>query len=181
MSTLTDLAFKYGCDKLHAHSYLPVYESLFKDRTVTRLLEIGIGFEGLMKSFVPFYIHGASLKMWESFFPEAEIYACDVRMDTLVNEGRIHSCIADQSSLRDLAQLLIFAGGSFDVIIDDGSHQTAHQIFTAEYLLPTMSKGSLYVIEDCYPDTGAKMAEMFNGRLVVGDKRPDDCLVVIQL
>lgn len=93
MKALYDLALHYSCDKLHSHSYIPIYEQLFAGmqahKTVKKVLEIGIGYEDLMKDFVPRYVHGASLKMWEAYFPQAQIFACDVRLDTLFHDGRV--------------------------------------------------------------------------------------------
>lgn len=177
--TLEELAIKYGSDKYYSHSYVPLYEQLFNGRTVKRLCEIGIGFEHLMSPFTPKFVAGSSLRMWAEYLPEAEIYACDIRPETLINEGRIHSIIADQSSARDLAQLLCFANGSFDVIIDDGSHKTADQIFTAQYLIPTMSEGGIYVVEDVQEP--AVVAAAIGGTIHRFNKRPDDCLVVVSV
>ena len=179
---LYQLAEKYGVDKLFSHSYLDTYSKLFCNRKVARLLEIGIGYEDLMWAFVPFYVHGASLKMWSEYWPDADIYACDIREDTLINEGRIKSVVCDQSSIESIyAMTGAFDSGHWDVIIDDGSHQMQDQYRTAATLLvePYLNKGGVYIIEDTYPDKGAELAEMLGGVLVVGNKRPDDCLVVI--
>jgi cephalosporin hydroxylase len=182
--TLTELAKKYGCDKFFTHSYMPHYEELLAKRKVKRLLEVGIGYEGLMKPFVPFYIHGASLKMWSTYWPEAEIWACDIRPDTLINEGNIKSVVCDQSSGRSLAEMVFEVTEGLlhklDVVIDDGSHQVEHQKLTASAILPRLAKGGVMVIEDTYRDKGAELARSFGGRLIVGDKRPDDCLVIIE-
>ena len=179
--TLTELAIKYGVDKYYNHSYLPVYSKLFDGMNVHRLLEIGIGYESLMKPFVPFYVHGASLRMWADYWPEANIYACDIHESTLVNEGRIKSWYADQSKEMDLERLVANCGGQLNIIIDDGSHEFEHQRITARTLLPwMMSNGGIMVIEDTYPDKGAELAMEFGGELVIGTKRPDDCLVVIR-
>jgi len=193
--TLKSLAIKYACDKYYAHSYIPLYEELFRGRTVKRLLEIGIGYEDLMKPFVPKYIHGASLRMWADYWPEAEIFACDIREDTLINEGRIHSMVCDQSSLTSTyAMTKAFDSGHWDVIIDDGSHNTEDQYRTAATLLvePYLNKGGVYIIEDVRepdelffrflpivrrwqinPESEPLQVHLFN-------KRPDDCLIVIQ-
>ena len=181
--TLTELAKKYGCDKFYSHSYLGVYEQLLAKRKVNRLLELGIGYESLMTPFVPHYVHGASLRMWSEFWPDADIFACDIREDTLVNEGRIKSVVCDQSSGASLAEMVFAVTDGlkhkFDVVIDDGSHQLEHQKLTASVLLPHIAKGGVYIIEDTYIDKGAELAVMFGGVLVIGTKRSDDCLVVI--
>ncbi len=180
MITLTELAKKYGCDKFFNHSYMPVYDRLLGSKQVRRLLEIGIGYKDMMTPFVPFYVHGASLQMWSEYWPEADIFACDIHEATLVNEGRIKSVVCDQSSPVQLLNMIGVLGGNWDVIIDDGSHQFEHQTLTAATLLPYMRKGGVYIIEDTYPDKGAELAAMFGGVLFVGTKRPDDSLVVIQ-
>lgn len=190
---LKSLAEKYCCDKLYSHSYIPFYERLFAGRAVKRLLEIGIGYEDLMTPFVPRYVHGASLRMWEEYFPDAEIYACDIRPDTLINEGRIHSMVCDQSNGNSLATMVFeYTSGlleGFDVIIDDGSHVTEHQIFTAQCLLLRLNPGGVYIIEDVQePDAVFHALEptLIHGRSTRIDvhrfgKRPDDNLIVISL
>lgn len=185
--TLTELAKKYSSDKLFRHSYMPHYEKLLAQRQVKRLLEVGIGYRDLMVPFLPegvAYCHGSSLKMWSEYWPDAEIWACDIREDTLINEGNIKSVVCDQSSGHSLAEMVwqVTHGleHKLDVIIDDGSHQFEHQKLTASVLLPRLVEGGVYIIEDTYQDKGAELARMFNGRLIVGDKTPDDCLVVIE-
>ncbi len=182
--TLLELATKYSSDKLHWHSYIDMYERLFAAMNVTRLLEIGIGFKDLMTPFLPKdvpYVHGSSLRMWEEYFPEAEIYACDIREDTLINEGRIHSMVADQSSPTDLQKLWIWTGGDLDVVIDDGSHLYRDQFTTLSLLLPHMKPGSLWVTEDVWDNVECRaLTETFGGELWKGEKGRDDNLIVIR-
>jgi hypothetical protein len=178
------LAEKYAVDKLYNHSYIPAYTEIFKGMQVRRLLEIGIGYEHLMKPFVPRYVHGASLRMWQEYFTDAEIYACDIDEGTLINEGRIHSMVCDQSSVESLATMLrAYTDGmakGFDVVIDDGSHQYPDQVLTGDYLIPWVVKGGVYAVEDTYEDKGAELAKRWGGELVIGKKRADDCLVVVR-
>jgi len=116
------LAKKWGTDKgvggidLASHYY-----ELFKNRRqdVRKVLEIGIGHEGCMGSG---YRTGASLFMWEEFFPNADIYALDNMTEILINQGRIHSRWCDQGSEESLKQVMPFLGRDFDLIVDDGSH-----------------------------------------------------------
>lgn len=185
--SLPELAVLYGVDKLHSHSYIPFYEQLFAGREVKRLLEIGIGYEDLMKPFVPFYVHGASLKMWADLWPEAQIWSCDIRKDVLLWEPKredgskysIYSLQIDQSSREDLAALVSLAEQSapWDIVIDDGSHQAEHQIITAEVLLPSVRPGGVYIIEDVQEPE--RVAATIPGSVIHRfNKRPDDVLVV---
>jgi hypothetical protein len=189
VSALMALAEKYCVDKLHSHSYIPVYEELFDGMDIRRVLEIGVGFEDLMRPFVPRYIHGASLKMWEEFWPEAQVFACDIRPDTLVNEGRIQSFVCDQSDPSALLDLVEKCGfRAFDVVIDDGSHQTEHQWKSLATLLSEVRKGGLYIIEDVSePDKLLAMTiaarqwlEYKSVEVMRFDKRADDALLVVR-
>lgn len=138
---LCKLGLKYGTDKVPEifHSYTPFYSQLWseKRKEIKRLFEIGIA-------------GGASLRMWQDYFPNAEIYAIDNSEKTLINEGRIHSFKCDQGSVSQLKALEEKIGKDFDIIIDDGSHYTEHQIMTAKALLPLLKKGGIYVIEDVH-------------------------------
>lgn len=179
--TLTELAIKYGSDKYYSHSYIPLYSSLFAGRAVQRVCEIGIGFKDLMSPFTPKFVAGSSLYMWHEFWPDAAIFACDIREDALINDNskQIWSTVCDQSRPSSLKNLIQWSGGGFDVVIDDGSHVFEHQILTAAMLLPHVRKNGIYVIEDTYADKGKWLADEFGGELYAGTKRPDDFMVVI--
>src|SRR5262245_3295575 len=151
MPTLHELAEKYGCDKLYSHSYIPAYEELFAGRTVHQLLELGIGTYDLMKDFTPRYIHGASLLMWRSYFPDATITGVDIVQSAVTefsqsrpDRTEVYWC--DVSKPHELLQLIGEIGRQ-DVIIDDASHEPEHQIISAITLLPYTRQ--IYVIEDC--------------------------------
>lgn len=182
---LGDLAVKYASDKLYYHSYIPMYQALFDNilnQDIRDFLEIGIGYKDLMQPLLPEgidFVPGSSLRMWSEFWPYTNIYGCDIREDTLVNEGRIHSFHVDQSNADDLYRLGHLCRGALDIIIDDGSHQYEHQRLTARILLPLVRSGGVYVIEDVWPDNGARLASEFNGVLWNGDLGRDDNLVII--
>ncbi len=143
MTPLCELALKYGTDKVkeHAngtgHNYTPFYYELLKDRKIQSVLEIGICSNKVYT--------GPSLRMWADFFPEAQIWGFDNCPWVMVNEGRIKSVLGDQSKYADLAKI---TGQEYDLIIDDGSHEPAHQILTANDLAPCLYAGGLYIIED---------------------------------
>jgi hypothetical protein len=158
MTPLCELARKHGTDKggEHlqrgdtCHNYTPAYHQLFKDRReqVKSVLEIGIG-------------GGHSLRMWKDYFPNALICGLDSNKDCLFVEDRIQCYAADQYNELDLLTTVYAVGlpirendyrPKFDLIVDDGSHEPAHQIFTAQVLLPYLARDGIYVIEDIEPD-----------------------------
>ena len=138
MTPLCELAKKYGTDKLSKHHYTPTYYELLKDRKVNRVLEVGIAF-------------GASLRMWEAFFPDAQIFGFDRNPDCMINEGRITSILGNQADEKSVNDAAYRAGGmdcGIDLIIDDGDHDPFMQIKTMETLLPYLSRNGIYIIED---------------------------------
>lgn len=176
--TLTTIAEKYGCDKLYRHSYIPFYEMLFRNVRVRRLLEIGIGYKELMARYAPaHYVDGASIRMWSEYFPDAEIFACDVLESSLINERNIRSCVCDQSSVKSMAAMIKKFGGRFSVIIDDGSHRAEDQIKSALFLLPYVDEGGAYVIEDVRKRE--EVATAVGGTVFKFDKTNGDCIVLV--
>ena len=45
-------------------------------------------------------------------------------------------------------------GGQFDVIVDDGGHNSMHILKTFEYMWPQLNPGGLYFIEDLHVQSG---------------------------
>lgn len=148
MTPLCHLARKYGTDKGGAHliagdtchRYTPVYFDLFSpplNERVKHVFEIGIN-------------HGCSLRMWRDFFPNAIIDGIDTNAECLRDYGeRIRTCAADQFNGYSLDRALtMFGDPLYDLIVDDGSHESEHQVFSARYLKPTVAPGGFYVIED---------------------------------
>ena len=124
------------------HQYGRTYHALFRHLKYrrTRLLEIGIG-------GYDFHIGGHSLLAWQAFFPFGTIVACDIQPKPMLAGRRRHIYRTDQSSATDLA-VLAEREGPFDIVIDDGSHLSAHQIFTFHELFPALRLDGIYVIED---------------------------------
>lgn len=150
MTPLCELARKYGTDKGGEHHiageichfYTEVYWTILAERReqVRRVLEIGVN-------------SGASLRMWEEFFPNAEIIGLDIVPTTLFNSGRIRCLLADQGSSGSLRYAAALAGGTFDLIVDDGSHEPFHQLLSMVVLLPFLSPSGQYVVEDMVGNT----------------------------
>jgi cephalosporin hydroxylase len=118
--------------------YFPIYEQTlrrFRGRPIT-MLEIGVS-------------HGGSLQMWRRYFGRrSTIVGIDInpRVAALAGPG-IDIHVGDQSDPVFLARL----GeqyGPFDIVLDDGSHQPAHQIASVEHLWPYLADGGVYIVED---------------------------------
>ncbi len=141
---LTILLRFSGSDKhqpnghLYGFAYARTF-SRFRYRRV-KVLEIGIGGYG-------FSLGGQSLTAWQAYFPFGKIIACDIedRFDLKTIRTKIYK--VDQSSKPDLEKLKV-SEKKFDIIIDDGSHLSKHQIFTFLEMFDSLKDGGIYVIED---------------------------------
>lgn len=124
------------------HRYGPHYRLFFREFRWKRikLLEIGIG--GYADQ-----LGGRSINAWRWYFPFAKIVACDIEDKSMLTAPGVKIYQADQSSRGDLEKV-VKNEGKFDIIIDDGSHLSAHQIFTFKELFPSLMNGGVYVIED---------------------------------
>jgi hypothetical protein len=148
---LAPLFEKYGTDKL-AHGYADFYEVLLGRwrEDIKTLLEIGIGtmIPGAWSSMVGFggpgYRPGGSLRAWRDWMTNAEIYGLDTQLDCMItDEPRITTILGNSCDHNAAA-----AFGTFDVIIDDGSHSYTDQMATFRAQWPLLRSGGLYVIED---------------------------------
>lgn len=145
--------YRYGGgDSDTCHEYTPIYWDLLhaKKDDVKHVLEIGVN-------------AGSSLRMWKEFFPNANIVGIDCEQRTMFSEDRIQTIMADQGSEVSLVMAMGMVDPErpcFDLIIDDGSHETGHQITSMQTLLPFLKKDGIYVIEDlqidCKPEIVAQ-------------------------
>src|SRR6266550_5384405 len=146
LTPLCELALKYGTDKggWHTiagdtcHNYTPTYHMLLGPyrEQVKAVLEIGVNY-------------GPSLRMWRDYFPNARIIGLDSNAACLFNEERIDCFPADQNNAESLDGALTIAGISkYDLIVDDGSHEENHQVFSANVLSRYLAPNGIYVIED---------------------------------
>jgi hypothetical protein len=145
MNILNDLAKKYGTDKsVGDHHYTIVYHGLFNDKRneIKKVLEIGIA-------------NGDSLRMWRDYFPSAQIYGIDNDKNTLIEEERIKSFLANQEDEGQMLEVMKEIGPDIDLIVDDGGHEREAQIISAKTLLPFLKKGGLYIVEDLDKDNDA--------------------------
>ena len=103
-----------------------------------RILEIGVW-------------RGGSLGLWRRYFgPQAVIFGVDIDPTSAtfgVTEGHIR--IGSQVDTSFMHGVIDEMGG-VDVIIDDGSHLSAHVIATLRDLWPRLADGGLYFVEDLH-------------------------------
>jgi len=146
MTLLCDLGWKYKTDKCPQikHHFTEFYDEMFRNKRdeVKKVVEIGIG------NMSPYFVKGASLYMWQEYFPNAMIYGADINRDLLIKDTRIESLFCDQTKKTDLNNLIKTVGSDIDLFIDDGLHDPDSQVFTCLTVMPLVSNKTIYVIED---------------------------------
>ena len=135
MASFWELAQKHGTDKVGHHGYhffYPRFLEPLRDEKFT-MLEIG-------------YFRGESARMWEEYFPHAEIFCMDIGSSGTF--GRHEVIQGDQGDPDDL-QRVADRVGSARLIIDDGSHHPIHQHENFNFLFRNLLEpGGVYIIED---------------------------------
>lgn len=155
--TLSELGEKYGTDKVW-HGFTPIYDQHFKTikKRAQKVLEVGVFF-------------GSSIKMWHSYFENATIYGLDTfegnqgngtkfaNADAYWNEvkanpnPRIKLFKVDQADDKQLEEFTASElDGTFDVIIDDGSHIMRDQQQTMAILFKLLRPGGYFIMEDLH-------------------------------
>jgi len=132
--TLLEIANKYPTSK-NDHGFIKIYQkhfSILKDQKIN-ILEIGVE-------------RGDSLRMWREYFTNASICAIDLH-DRNISVDNAEILIGDQSD-HSFLQSVVNKYGTFDIIIDDGSHQSKHIITSFNFLFNHLSDNGIYVIED---------------------------------
>jgi hypothetical protein len=155
---LAQLFNHYGSDK-DRNGYSSAYFTLF-DRfrnDPISLLEIGIGTmypwaHSSMASYaLDGYRPGGSLRAWRDFFPFGDITGIDVQKDTQFTEERIQTYLCDSRDTIAFNEWYSTQNDKkYDIIIDDGSHQSQSQWDTLKNMFPLVKDGGIYVIEDIY-------------------------------
>jgi hypothetical protein len=145
MESLENIFNKYDTDKnSNFHNYTRQYETLlkdFRDKPI-KYLEIGV-------------FDGGSIKAFKEAFKNSEcILGLDIdnRCKKYEDvENHIFVEIGDATDI-DFIKLITKKYGSFDVILDDGSHTNKDVINSFELLFPLLNDNGLYIVEDtiCY-------------------------------
>lgn len=128
---LQEIAERHGTDKAR-HGYIPYYERHLP-LTISNILEIGCE-------------KGNSIRMWKEKYPEAEITTIDLFQEFPI--PRIEGVEFIQGNQLDHEILYNLRNHYwFDVIIDDGSHNSRDQLVT---FWSMVGRSSLYVVEDLH-------------------------------
>ena len=145
MESLDTIFNKYDTDKnTYFHNYTRQYSTLlerFRDKPI-KFLEIGV-------------FNGGSLKAFKDAFQNSTfILGLDVDSRCKIHEdvnNNIFVEIGDATN-SDVIKQITEKYGSFDVIIDDGSHRNEDVIKSFELLFPLLNDDGLYIVEDtvCY-------------------------------
>jgi predicted O-methyltransferase YrrM len=129
----------------HRHPYTAFYSMIlapYKNKA-TRFVEIGVA-------------GGASVVMWSHFFSSsAELIFFDRDDNFLTNSSnmripntKFYNMDVDNSqSIREGFEK---AGGNFDIILDDSSHNVDHQRKIVGEVLPFLKPGGIFLIEDVF-------------------------------
>lgn len=121
-------------------SYLNFYDALTADFTPKRILEIGVQ-------------NGGSLEIWAKKFPTANLVLgidVDPKCDQLTFAApSIKTLIANAAATETIEKISQHAT-EFDLIVDDGSHDSKDIIQSLINLLPLLAAGGKYVIEDLH-------------------------------
>ena len=123
-------------------AYLTLYEHVFSSwrNRPLRLLEIGVQ-------------NGGSLEIWRRYFPNAKLLVgCDVDLrcaELGFVDPQIRVVVGDACT-DETERRLAACSPEWDIIIDDGSHQSRHIINAFSRYFPRLSLGGIYVAEDLH-------------------------------
>ena len=132
--SLIEIGKKFPSSK-NISGFIQLYEKYFSSfrNSKINILEIGVD-------------NGDSLRIWREYFTNANICGIDIlKKDFTIDNTEILQ--GDQSD-KNFLSTIIQKYKNFDVIIDDGSHQSKHIIASFKFLFPYLNNNGLYVIED---------------------------------
>jgi hypothetical protein len=177
---LSTLCETYGSDKgaissaghpypWPAHTYADYYSRLFDHCRlhVRRVFECGLGTNNpvLVSSMGINGKPGASLRVWQDYFPNAMIVGADIDRDILFQEDRIKTYHVDQTDPHSIDNLWNEVGvDDFDFMIDDGLHTYKAGICLFEHSISKLAQNGIYIIEDVSPRNTLMFRDYFNDK-----------------
>jgi predicted O-methyltransferase YrrM len=124
---------------------LRFYTRLLAGLKAERILEIGV--KG-----------GASTAFWKQLFPSAAVVGLDIDLRPRLGGDGVIYVQGDQSDATHMNELAV-TYGPFDLVIDDGSHVSDHQVASLRTLLGPVRAGGIYVIEDVHENLKPEKGE----------------------
>lgn len=129
----------------HCHPYTLFYEGLFKNKKdePLNIAELGI-------------LEGASLRMWQEYFTNAEIYGFEYNEEYINNfkenfdNDRITLSKIDVASIESIENSFSELNILYDIIIEDTTDQFEDQIRVIENTYQYLKPGGIMIIEDIY-------------------------------
>jgi tetratricopeptide (TPR) repeat protein len=116
--------------------YLRHYEMALKELRHAPINLIEVGVES-----------GGSTRIWKWFFSQAQIIGIDINPACQKSaQDRVKIEIGSQIDGKFLDR--VAAENPPTIIVDDGSHQNDHVIYTFERLFPKLLPGGIYIVED---------------------------------
>jgi hypothetical protein len=155
--TMSEISKKYPTDKDFTHNYFnSVYEKYFSPirDEVTKFCEIGVGGFWQDAGWVP----GNSLRVWDEYFPNAEILGLDINSFDLTSQGKVVVDYIDQSN-KTLVDEYAAKISEYDIILDDGSHVMYDQQITMAAFFKSVKSGGIFVMEDLHTSPEVRMPE----------------------
>lgn len=142
--SLTRIGRATATDKATFHGFTPIYERHFHGlrNSPLKLLEVGV-------------YEGSSMKMWEEYFLQADLYGVDITWGYLKHSfsDRVRLGLANQAAPEEMLRLFQtwkIAPESLDICIDDGGHRMSQQNRTIGICWPFLKSGGTFVIEDLH-------------------------------
>jgi len=143
MLSLVDLADNSRTDKNTAHSYLPLYDTLFsrlREKAVN-VLEVGIQ-------------TGGSIKLWRDYFQNSTVYGLDIMPSSnlwpvIANDSRIKLFTnTDAYNIDFFNKTFLSPDLKFDMMLDDGPHTLESMKAFIELYSHLLTDDGILVIED---------------------------------
>ena len=133
------------------HRYQNVYPRFLeplRDRPL-KMLEIGLGC-----SFAE--SPGRSVALWKQYLPHVDLWEaesdreCVRRYNATLAHKNVSLLVGSQGDPAALMRWVRESGGRFDLIVDDGSHESQDQFTSLTCLWPHLNPGGFYFIEDLH-------------------------------
>jgi predicted O-methyltransferase YrrM len=154
-SELCEIGKKYDTDKSsqrinvtdtrHCHPYTLFYDGLFSNKKdeYLKIAELGI-------------LEGSSLRMWQEYFVNSDIYGFEYYDDLITNfkenfdNERIILSKIDVTDKNSIQTTFKNLNQMYDIIIEDSTHQFEDQIRVIENIYQYLKPGGILIVEDIF-------------------------------